>query len=336
MAMFKYGSFGKYLQMFLLEYLPKEKNASINTVNSYRDALKLFLIYMNECNNIVPSKVELQDITHGTILKFLDWLENTRGISISSRNHRLAVIHSFLAYVQYYEPECLYEIQKIHSIKSKKSEKHEVDFMNVKNLKILLSQPELNTWKGLREATVLALLYDAALRVQELIELRWSDIKSGDSCQTITIRGKGNKFRTLPISLNTTLLLNEYKTKSSHDDIVFYNSQKISLTRKGVAYILDKNVKKATEISEFTHQDRITCHVLRHSRAAHMVQAGIPLIYIRDFLGHQSVTTTEIYARLNDYTKFEAVNKLSILDSDKVQVQDWNADVELMAWLTSL
>lgn len=327
--------FAEYLYKFLGDYLPNEKNASSNTISSYRDSFKLFIRYMSEEKNLQPTSISMVHISKDNLKTFLDWLENSRNCSIRSRNQRLAAFKSLLNYIQYKDPTLIFEIQKIQSMPQKKYTKREVSYMSLENLKILLEQPVLTVANGLRDAAMLTLMYAAALRVQELIELQWDDLRLDDTPYTVRVHGKGDKYRSVPLTNSAKELLVEYRSKFQKTTWVFYNVQRNPLTRKGVAYILNKYVSKAKINPEFCHNDTITCHVLRHTKATHMLQAGVPLIYIRDFLGHSSVKTTEIYAKLNDAAKFQAINDLSYKVATP-EKSDWNADAELMSWLESL
>lgn len=188
--------------------------------------------------------------------------------------------------------------------------------------------------KGLRDAALLGLLYSGALRVQELIDLSWNNLRLDASPITTTVHGKSNKYRSIPLTNSMKDIMLRYKAVATENSIVFYNAQKKPLTRKGISYILDKYVTMASQNSTlFTDNDKITCHTFRHSKASHMLLAGIPLIYIRDFLGHKSVTTTEIYAKLNHASKFEAANKIDFKISN---TNDWKEDDELLSWLESI
>lgn len=227
-------------------------------------------------------------------------------------------------------PDCLFEIQKIQSMPSKKAVHREICYLTPENLKILLSQPDNTSTKGLRDCMILTLMYDGGLRVQELVELKWEDLRLSKTPYTVCVVGKGKKRRTIPLSDLTGNLLKSYKEKACLTKNVFVNPQGQQLTRKGVTYVLDKYVGQAQKVPDFYHSDKITCHVLRHTKATHMLQAGIPLIYIRDFLGHSSVVTTEIYARINDAAKFEAISKLNTCTTESHGMHDWNADIELM------
>ena len=188
---------------------------------------------------------------------------------------------------------------------------------------------------------MLAFLYDSGARVQELIDLTRKDIRLDDPA-VVCLHGKGRKTRIVPIMSHTKSLLEDYLmnlrqyTKYAPQDApVFYNQQKEKLTRRGVSYILGKYVDKAKAHPEFHNLSKLTCHTLRHSRASHMLQAGIPLIYIRDFLGHVSITSTEIYARLDTEMKRKAIEEAYI----ELNVNDlpaWGKDTELMSWLQNL
>ncbi|MDA3931998.1 MAG: tyrosine-type recombinase/integrase [Tenericutes bacterium] len=337
------ASFSKYIYSFLTDFLPNEKNASINTIVSYRDAFRLFFLFMQTKKSIEPTKINIENLKKDDVKAFLDWLENNRKNSIRSRNQRMAALQSFFKYVQYNLPENLFELQKILSMPSKKSKKSEISFMTIKDIKILLSQTDLNTFKGLRDGVLLTLMYDSGSRVQEIIDLMWWDIRINEKPYTIKVHGKGNKYRTIPITTDTVELLKSYKSNlfQKSNDLnktnipVFHNSRKSKLTRKGVSYILNKYVIMARGEENFHHKEKISCHVLRHSKAAHMLQANIPLIYIRDFLGHSSIQSTEVYAKLTDELKIKALNNVK-LGIHPIPKKSWNADKELMKWLKDL
>lgn len=197
----------------------------------------------------------------------------------------------------------------------------------------------LSTTKtGRRNLVLLALMYDSAARVQEIIHLTYQIVRL-DAPSVVILRGKGHKTRSVPLMKNTTSLLKEYiaEQKSRYSPSLnnttplFLNQQKQQLTRKGVAYILNKHGESACKNSEFQRKEKITCHVLRHSRAAHMLQAGIPLVYIRDFLGHVSVKSTEMYARLNDKIKRKAIEEAYIA-LNIADFPSWQEDAKLMKW----
>lgn len=298
-------------------------------------------MFWQEDRKIRPEHLRLNMITRESVSCFLDWLEKSRGCCISTRNQRLAAIHSFIRYVQLESPENLFELQKVLAIPIKKSPRPDIKFLTLKETEILLAQPDISSKVGRRNLVLLALMYDSGARVQEIIDLTFQDVRL-DAPSVVILRGKGNKTRSVPLMKNTTSLLKEFiaeqksgYTPSLNDTPLFLNQQKQKLTRKGVAYILNKHAESACIDSEFQRKEKITCHVLRHSRAAHMLQAGIPLVYIRDFLGHASVKSTEIYARLNDEIKRKAIEE-AYIDLNIQDFPSWQEDSKLMDWLTDL
>ena len=316
-------------------------NASSHTISSYRDTFKIFLNYCQAEKNLKPELVQLSMVTKELIIDFLDWLERERQCSISTRNQRLAAIHSFLSYVQKDNPETLFEIQRTLSIPTKKKPKPVIPFLTAAEMEILLNQPDRTKESGRRDLVLLAVLYDTGARVQELIDLTIKDIRL-DKPAVIKLHGKGKKSRQVPITKNTVALLEGYLKNydgnrgcSLNDCPVFYNQHRTKLTRRGVSYILNKYVDMAREEDGFYSADCITPHVFRHSRAVHMLESGINLVYIRDFLGHVSVTSTEIYARANNEMKRKALEE-AYLELDTGNLPSWEKDGELMNWLQNL
>jgi len=335
------SDFARHLSGFLTRYLPGTLNVSRNTISSYRDTYKLFLLFWIEKKKIRAEHLRLDMITSESVLGFLDCLENSRGCCISTRNHRLAALHSFIRYVQNECPENLFELQKVLGIPAKKGPRQDIKFLTLKEIEILLAQPDTSTRSGRRNLVLLALMYDSGARVQEIIDLTYQDVRL-DTPSVVILHGKGNKTRSVPIMKNTTSLLDKYMTERKannraflNDTPLFFNQQKQKLTRKGISHILKKYVESAYRNPEFRRKEKITCHVLRHSRAAHMLQAGIPLIYIRDFLGHTSIKSTEIYARLNDEIKRKAIEE-AYIDLDVQEYPSWKEDADLMDWLSDL
>lgn len=332
-------NFAKYLTSFLSNYLSDQKNVSKNTIFSYRDTFKLLLKYCQEVKGIAIEKISMDTLTAELIKKFLEWLECERKCSISTRNQRLAAIHSFFRYVQAEDPVGIFWFQKVISIPIKKTEKKIVNHLSPEVMKLILKQPNSNLSKGRRDLTLLSILYDSAARVQELIDLRACDITLG-SQPVIALNGKGNKIRRVPLMKNSAILLNAYLSENKlnkpdkNQYSLFRNNQQNKLTKEGVAYILNKYVKMAGSESPLV-PDRISPHILRHSKAMHLLQAGVNLIYIRDFLGHIDLKTTEIYARTDTETKRRIIaNAYPDVVSDKIS--DWSKDKELLAWLSDL
>jgi site-specific recombinase XerD len=334
--------FPYYLTSFLSKYLPGQKNASRNTILSYADTFKLLLNFYDTEKGIKPERLDLSRICSEGILEFLDWLERTRNCSVTTRNQRLVAIHSFCHYVQVQSPENLYDIQKILHIPYKKCAKTVVSYLTGDEMKILLAQPDIQTAKGRRDLVLLATLYDTAARVQELIDLKEKDIRLTKPL-TMTLHGKGNKTRQIPISGKTAALLDGYlRSKrsdtgfSSGDRNIFFNQKNQPLTRWGVSYIINKYVDSAKKDLGFTVPFPITPHVFRHSKSVHLLQSGVDLIYIRDFLGHVDCATTEIYARADTEMKRKAIEAAYEDVLPHEELPSWTDDKNLMGFLNSL
>lgn len=332
--------FAKYLTEFLSDYLSTRKNLSKNTIRSYRDTLKLLILYSQEMKNISAEHITLNTLTSEWLTEFLGWLETDRKSSISTRNQRLAAIHSFFRYIQAQEPAGIFHFQKILSIPIKKAQKTIVEYLTSDAIKLLLEQPDRHTPKGRRDLTLLSVLYDSGARVQELIDMKPCDLAL-QTPAVVTLTGKGNKIRRVPIMKNTASLLQNYlqETKlnqpSKNDPPPFFsNSQHNKLTKEGVAYILSKYATSARKVSPIIPV-KVKVHMLRHSKAMHLLQGGVNVIYIRDFLGHVDVRTTEIYARANTEMKRKALENVhpDLIDSN---LPDWSKDHALLCWLSEI
>lgn len=331
--------FAKHLTEYLSVYLPSQKNLSKNTIHSYRDAFKLLIQYCQETKNIPAERITMEVLSNELITGFLQWLETERKCSISTRNQRLAAIHSFFRYVQAEEPSGLFHFQKVIAIPSKKAKKTVVEHLTAEAMKLLLEQPDKSSLKGRRDLTLMSVLYDTGARVQELIDLRVGDVILNEPA-VIVLTGKGNKTRRVPLMKNTMALLKRYISENKLDKPwkneypLFTNNQHHKLTKEGVAYIVSKYVETARKFSTL-FPPSVNVHMFRHSKAMHLLQAGVNLIYIRDFLGHVDLKTTEIYARADTETKRRAIENAypDLIDDN---LPDWSQDQALLSWLSEL
>ncbi len=334
----KQTDFARALTRFLSEYLPGQRNVSVNTIKSYRDTFKQLLTFYNLELNIKPEHLTLDKMTVETIRDFMLWLEKKRKVSINTRNQRLAAIHSFYRYAQSEQPEILLECQKILGIPFKKREKKTMDYLSQECLKYLLEQPDTTNKKDRRDLVLMATLYDTGARIQELIDLKVCDVRLTKPA-TITLTGKGNKKRCVLIMEKTKNLLENYMIENlllkngSQNHPLFYNSRRHQFTRPGITYILKKYLNKAKNCySEVVFPDNLHPHMIRHTKAMHLLEAGVNLIYIRDLLGHVNVTTTEIYMRANTETKRKALEAV-YMDVVTQDIPIWDEDTDLMSWL---
>lgn len=273
----KTTDFAHCLSTFLTMYLPGQLGLSENTVMAYRDAFKLFLTYAETQRHLVPEKITLQDISEKLVNSFLAWLVEERGCTAATCNQRLTALRTFAVYARTQYPEYLFEAQKIIDIRAKKTPKPVLEYLSPDDVGCILRQPDTSTEFGRRDTLLLSLMYDSAARVQEICDLRIRDIRLKKP-STVTLTGKGRKTRFVPLMSSTSSILSTYLTENNFllperaDQPLFQNHRHEKLTRAGVAYILKKYSDTArNEIPSLPK--KISPHILRHSKAMHMLQA---------------------------------------------------------------
>jgi integrase/recombinase XerD len=330
--------FAVFLRRFLTGHLAGLRGYSTNTIVSYRDAFKLLICYFRDERSTPPDKLTLELIDATAITGFLDWLRVSRHNSASTSNQRLAAIDSFFSWMQSQDPARMACCQDILAIPAAKHDRPAVAHLSVEQTRQLLALPDRSTRNGRRDATLLATLYDTAARVQELADLTVRDIRL-DGPAMAALTGKGRKTRHVPIDTNTTALLTAYLAErqldspGQDDHPVFFNQHRSKLSRGGIAWILRKYQAQAADPA--LANARLSPHILRHSRAMHLYDSGVPLPYIRDILGHVDLSTTEIYARASTEAKRKALEAV-YADVVTADLAEWNQDPELLNWLASL
>lgn len=331
--------FSVHLTGFLTHHLAAQRNLSPNTIRSYRDAFTLFLRFCRDHRGVALERLCLRDIDVGLVEAFLDHLEDERQVSIRTQNHRLAVIHSFFRYVQSEVPDHLLQCQRILAIPLRRHPRKLVGYLSKQQLAAILAQPNLRKRSGRRDAVLLSVLYDTGARVQELIDMSAGDVRLEPPAQ-VRLFGKGRKMRAVPLMEPTAQLLRDHLRESGLDrpekseEPMFQNRQGKRLTRWGVRYILDKHVQAVRDAQPGFTQP-VSPHTLRHTKGMHLLQAGVTLEIIRDFLGHEGVTTTEIYARANLEMKRKALEKIADTPAFP-EIPSWKKDRSLLEWLHAL
>jgi integrase/recombinase XerD len=330
--------FAVFLRRFLTTHLAGMRGCSPNTIGSYRDTFKLLIAYLRDERSIRPERLTLDRLDAAAITGFLEWLQASRHNSASTRNQRLAAISSFCTWMQTEDPARMARYQNILAIPAKKQPRPGVNHLTVEQTRLLLAQPDRSTRRGRRDATLLATLYDTAARVQELADLTVRDTRLEHPAMA-ALTGKGRKTRHVPLMGNTAAILTAYLAEHrldtpGHDDHpVFFNQHRSKLSRGGIAWIIGKYLAR-TDNPQLTNAD-ISPHTLRHSKAMHLYEAGVPLPYIRDILGHVDLSTTEIYARASTEAKRKAL-EAAYTDTTSDDLSEWNQDPGLLDWLTNL
>lgn len=331
--------FSVHLTGFLSHHLAAQRNLSPNTIRAYRDTFTLFLRFCRDRRRITLERLALKHIDAALVEAFLDHLENDRRVSIQTQNHRLAAMHSFFRYLQSEVPDHLLRCQKILAIPLRRHPRKLVDYLSRERLAEILAQPDLHSPQGRRDAVLLSVLYDTGARVQELIDVTVDDVRLDPPAQ-VRLFGKGRKMRAVPLMDRTARLLRDHLRENQLDRPgqseapVFQNRHGKRLTRWGVRYILNKYVNTVQDARP-TFTQPVTPHTLRHTKGMHLLQAGISLEIIRDFLGHESVTTTQLYAQANLEMKQKALEKLSDTPAFP-DIPSWKKDRSLLEWLHTL
>jgi integrase/recombinase XerD len=330
--------FAVFLRRFLTSHLAGLRGCSPNTIASYRDTFRLLIAFFSDGRSIPPDKLTLDQIDAAAITGFLNWLEAGRHNSIATRNQRLAAISSFFRWLQSQDPARMAGCQDILAIPAKKKARAGVNHLTVEQTRRLLDQPDRSTRRGRRDATLLATLYDTAARVSELAGLTVRDIRLQPPPLAM-LTGKGRKIRHVPLGANTAALLSAYLAEHGLDqpgraDHPLFASQHGSkLSRGGIAWIIGKYQTQAGDPALAAAD--LSPHVLRHSRAMHLYDAGVPLPYIRDILGRVELATTDIYARASTEAKRKAL-EAAYTDIVSDDLPEWNQDPGLLSWLASL
>jgi integrase/recombinase XerD len=291
--------FAYHVSYYLGRYLSEIAGFSENTIISYCTAFELLFQFMETQKCLAVESLTLSDLTSDNILGFLSWLEKDHCNKASTRNCRLASIHAFCRYLLKTEPKMMFNLEQILAIPLKKTAHSSPEYLTLEAMRRILALPDLNIKTGRRDSVLLATLYNSGCRVQELCNLKVGDLRL-TSPAILRITGKGNKTRNVPImeALARTLRLylheNTLDLPEKNRVPLFQNRSGEKFTRKGISYILDKYTSKARQVDPPLFPSRISPHSFRHSVSMHMLQAGVNIYHIRDFLGHVDVKTTEI------------------------------------------
>ena len=316
--------FSYYLSKFLKDYLIMERNMSLNTIRSYKKAFQILVDYLVNIKSFKLKNITFENITREIIIDFLNYLEDDKKNSIRTRNQRLACIKSFYQYCAIDEIDNIDNIRKILSIKVKKETKKVMNYLTENELKTILDSIDTSTEKGRRNLIIHTLLYDTAARASEIINLKVEDIHLEE--KYIILIGKGNKQRIVPMMEQTKKLLIRY-VEENHIKIGYlFNINGKKISQYTLTKIISKYSKKINK--------QISPHTFRHTRAVHLLDKGVNIIYIQELLGHTSVNTTMEYAKVIEKSKFEVIKKVNPkMDNN---LPDWNDDDDLLSQLLNL
>jgi len=339
------NDFFRLIRKYLLEYLPKQRCFSENTVTSYRQGLNLFVSYLRDVMQIPTNRINFPDCTRDVVLGYLDWLGSERGCSPTSVNQRLMILRSFFKYAG--ETDCAYTAFgfDVAAVPTRKTQGKVIDFLSEQALKTLLAQPDMRKRTEHRNRFFMILMYDAAARCGELLNLKLRDIRIDDKPPVVYLHGKGDKTRIVPLLPETVEHFQRYiqafhgRPPYDKDAFVFYtksHNTKTQMSADTVALFMkkygDAALEKCSDMPEHIHP-----HMLRHTRAMHLYRQGMPIHLLSEFLGHASYETTKIYAYADTEMKRLAIEKADVLrDGMPPPVQLWADDDETLLVLAGL
>ena len=332
----KNPDFSELVSRYFKFYLIEQRNVSPNTAASYSSAISQLMEFAKFHHGISPCKFKYENLTEELVLDYLGWIENDRKCSIATRNQRLAAIHSFVSYIDHESVKSLNEFSKILKIPYKKAPQKQVRYLSTDDVRLILQQPDSKSKKGRQHLTILSLLYDSAGRVQEIADLKIRNLYLAE--KKIILTGKGNKSREVPLTNNSVILLANHVKEwnltgiDAYDRPLFVNHQYKKMTRAGIAYILKKYTDSARKYST-TIPDKVTPHIFRHSKAMHMLQAGVSIINIQDILGHSDIITTQRYAHADMNMKRKAMEMSDLVPQEAKNEVMLPVEDNLVEWL---
>lgn len=328
-------TFPALLERFFTERLIQQKHVSPHTIASYRDTFCLLLRYAQTGLHKGPSQLTLPDLDAVLIAAFLDDLQASRGTSARSRNVRLAAIHSFFRYAALEVPEHSGLIERVLAIPSKRYERAPIAYLTRAESEALLAAPDLSTWLGRRDHTLLLVALQTGLRVSELIGLRWQDVTLQSGAH-VRCQGKGRKQRCTPLRKEAVAALRGWQREQAQGPpsaIVFPSTRGGALSRDAVADLLKKHLAQARQQCPSLVDKDITPHGLRHSAAMALLHSGVDCAVIAMWLGHESMETTQIYLHASLEIKQQALDRTTPLSDAHGR---YRPDDALLAFLKSL
>lgn len=335
----KPSSLARTLREFFADHLPRVRGMSPHTVCSYRDSVTLLLRFLAERHGRDVVQLDFDDLSPDSIIAFLAHLEESRGNAAATRNARLAAIHSFARFAAANHPEHLELCQRVLAVPFKRARPRLVEYLEAREVAAILDAPDRASPDGRRDHALILTMFNTGARVQEVLDMRPSDLQLVRPLQ-VRLRGKGRKERICPLWPRTVkvlrALLAEHGIEATSTQQLFRNRRGEPLTRFGVRYLLRMYTKRAATVVKTLAAKRVHPHVVRHTTAVHLLQAGVDLVTIGHWLGHASVETTNRYAAVDLEMKRAAVAKARPIGRVAPAVAAWRNDRSILQWLESL
>jgi integrase/recombinase XerD len=323
-----------HVQAFFAQHLCQHKQASPQTIASYRDTFRLFLTFVKDTTGREPTALQVSDLDAPLVLQFLNYLEHQRGNTVRSRNMRLAAIRTFVRFLALRAPESLAIATRVLAIPVKRADKKLIGALTRAEVEALLAAPDRSCWVGRRDHALLLTLYNSGARVSEVTTLQRQQVCFGTPT-LLQLTGKGRKERTVPLWPHTSRTLQAWFAELGEHGgrMAFPSARDRPLSRDGVAHLLQRATHKAVMGCPSLRTKKVTPHVLRHTTALHLLQAGVDIAVIALWLGHESLETTHVYLEIDLAHKEQALHKLAPVEGPMAR---FTAPDPLLAFLTSL
>ena len=322
------------MQRFFVQRLMQQLDASPHTIDSYRSSFKLLFRFASKRLGLPPERMHFEQIDAPLITEFLDDLETSRNVCARTRNLRLTAIHSFFRYTAFELPTHGAQIQRVLAIPGKRFTRKQVGFLNRDEVDALLDAPDQGSWSGRRDHAFILTAVQTGLRVSEMTGIKSQDVVLGTSAH-VQVIGKGRKSRSTPLAKPTCAVLKAWLRESQRgeQDVLFPNFRGERMTIHGVQHLLKKHQAVAVRKCPSLENRRVTVHVLRHTAAMDMLQAGIDRSVIAMWLGHESFETTQVYVEATLEMKEQALARTT---PHKGKPKRYKAEDSLLAFLDNL
>ena len=323
------------VQSFFQQYLRSARGASTHTIRAYRDTLRLFFLFLVGRGRSAAD-LSLSDIHAEAVLAFLDHVESQRGNSAATRNCRLVALRSFVQHLLRHDLTRADQYGRILAIGSKRAPLRVITYLEPHEARAVIAAVDDRAPHAERDRALLLFLYNTGARVSEALTVCPPSLRL-DRLPQVRLYGKGGKERYCPLWSETAAALRRIVSPNAANDPVFRNVRGASLTRDGVAYILDKYVRRASDTLPDLRRRHVTPHVLRHSCAVALLQAGVDVTVIRDYLGHVSIATTSRYITTNLKMKRDVLHAFwKRAGLTKRSRRGWRPSPKLLAFLESM
>jgi site-specific recombinase XerD len=328
------------IESFFGIYLKDERGVSVNTIRSYRDTLKLFLKDLSRRLKKTPIRIDESDLTAANVTAFLNDIERVRKVSVRTRNQRLAALKTFFSYLTVEDPERAGQYGRITCVTQKRGSHRIVDYLTEQEMGALFKAAISLERNSNRNLLLVTVLYNTGARVQEVCDLKIGDLEL-DPPPSVLLTGKGQKARKVPLWPKTAKMIQSFLEEENRlsdqvQEHLFQTERRRAFTRFGVLYLIKRMAKIAERDCLSFKRKRITPHVLRHTTAMHLLQAGVEFSIIKNWLGHVSLETTQTYVEIDIEMKRKALIKSKKLRSKHELREVVKNNKDVIEWLESL